>query len=112
MVSRWALYEAPLAESLTFETIVWPVLIPPVDVSDLTLAAIRDFLFSKAHSKDKDNKQRLREAFKRWHTDKCVAVKSRVPDAERPLVDEAFHIISVHLNDLNAFVKAETTSSS
>ncbi|VDC07705.1 unnamed protein product [Peniophora sp. CBMAI 1063] len=111
ILARWALYEAPLLDVLTFSTIIWPVLVQPVDLSDLTLAAIRDFLFSKAHSKDKDNKQRLRDAFKRWHSDKCSTVKSRVADEEKPLIEEAFHTISVHLNDLNAqFAKTESAT--
>lgn len=110
ILARWALYEAPLADHLTFETIVWPVLIPPVDISDLTLEAIRDFLFSKAHSDGKDNKQRLWDAFKRWHSDKCAAVKSRVADEDKPLIDQAFNDISVHLNDLNVFVKSESAT--
>ncbi|VDC01673.1 unnamed protein product [Peniophora sp. CBMAI 1063] len=110
ILSRWALYDAPLAESLTFNTIIWPVLIAPVDPDDLTLSAIRDFLFSKAHSEKKDNKQRLWDAFKRWHSDKCATVKARVPDEEKPLIDEAFHVISIHLNELNAQMKADGTT--
>ncbi|KZV73270.1 hypothetical protein PENSPDRAFT_537983, partial [Peniophora sp. CONT] len=84
----------------TFDTVVWPVLIPPVDDTDLTLGAIWEFLFSDMHSEDKDDKQRLREAFLRWHEDKRVNVRSRVPEGERTRIDKAFHTISVHLNDI------------
>ncbi|VDC07702.1 unnamed protein product [Peniophora sp. CBMAI 1063] len=103
MLARWALYQAPHAQGeLRFDNIVWPVFVQPTDLSGLTCGAIDYFLFSEIHSKEREPRQRFKDAIKRWHSDKYAAIESRVKSSHRAMVKQAFHDISVHLNALNA----------
>ncbi|KZV73268.1 hypothetical protein PENSPDRAFT_574738 [Peniophora sp. CONT] len=106
MLNRWAQYQTTIGRvgtNLTFNSIIWPVLIPPTNISGLTLDAIRAFLLSDLHSRGKTPKQRLNDALRRWHSDKRAAVINALanPEDEQLIVD-AFHQISIHLNHLKS----------
>lgn len=102
VLSRWDAYQKPhVLGELTFANIVWPVLVQPLDLSGLTRGAIDYFLFSNIHSKERNPHQRFKDAMKRWHSDKYALIECRVKPSDRPIVKEAFHTISIHLNALN-----------
>lgn len=104
-MNRWARYQAPLGVNLTFNTIVWPVLVSPIDTSGLTLEAIRDFLLSDSHSDRRSHKRRLNDALLRWHSDKCaMVVRALAKPEDKQLVVDAFHEISIHLNHLKSLL--------
>lgn len=104
LLTRWKLYEAPHSRGeLRFDNIVWPVLVQPQDLSGLTRGAIDYFILSDLHSEGKSRRSRLNDALLRWHSDKYGLIESRVLLlAQRPLVKQAFHEISIHLNNLKS----------
>lgn len=101
VLSRWDVYQKPHVEGeLTFDNIVWPVVEQPADLSGLTQGAIDYFLFSKVHSPKRKRRPRFNEALLRWHPDKYALIESRVRPCDRPVVEQAFNDITVHLNNL------------
>ncbi|KZV73271.1 hypothetical protein PENSPDRAFT_303725 [Peniophora sp. CONT] len=103
LLARWKLYEAPHSRGeLRFDNIVWPVLVQPHDLTGLTRGAIDYFILSDLHSEGKSCRSRLNDALLRWHSDKYGLIESRVLPAERPLVKQAFHEITIHLNNLKS----------
>lgn len=101
--SAWFLYEEglPLYGALSFTTIMWPVVDRPQDPSSLTREAIEEFLLSDVHSQGVSSRERIREALRRWHTDKCSAMFKRVTQSDKEVVREAVHVVTTHLNEMN-----------
>ncbi|KZV73269.1 hypothetical protein PENSPDRAFT_682954 [Peniophora sp. CONT] len=101
MLDRWGQYQEPDCQGeLTFENIVWPVLIPPADLSGITEDAIECFLFSEIHSMNRKRHQRLNDAIKRWNPTRYAALEARVKPCDRNIVEQAFHAITMHLGAL------------
>ncbi|KDQ54568.1 hypothetical protein JAAARDRAFT_38248 [Jaapia argillacea MUCL 33604] len=84
---------------LSFATIPWPMHPQPKTPSDITALAVSNFLFSNLDSGDRSRKDKIKTALLRWHPDKFARVLSRVPEADRPLVEEGVGILVRHLND-------------
>jgi hypothetical protein len=111
--SRWhSLNAQPSDTPLTFADIPWPVSLTVAPASELlaqTLNArnIREFLFSPSHSKGKSNRERVRSALLRWHTDKFDAKwMARVRAEDRSLVKEAAGLVSRSLSDIVRSIEA------
>ncbi|KAF9464997.1 hypothetical protein BDZ94DRAFT_1350855 [Collybia nuda] len=99
--ARWAALTTS-AEPLTFSSIPWPLVDPPVNPEGITPTAIILFLLSPLHSQSQTRKDRLRSAQLRWHPDRFRRLMSRVKEEERAQVDEGVGIVARCLNDMMA----------
>ena len=108
VVEAWKSYEERWAsistskEPLTFKSIPWPIASPsgPPEIAALTLPHIASFLLSPLHSKEKSNKDRLKEGLRRWHPDRFRRIMPRVVEADKKQVEEAVGVVAGHLNEL------------
>jgi hypothetical protein len=98
--ARWGTLASTSSKSLTFSSIPWPVISPPMKAEDITSAAIAQFLFSSLHSPGQTRKDRIRSAQLRWHPDRFRRLMGRVTDNDKILVEEAAGTVARCLNDL------------
>ncbi|TDL26300.1 hypothetical protein BD410DRAFT_704853, partial [Rickenella mellea] len=87
-------------EKLTFRSIPWPLLSPPSKPQSITLAGVTYFLLSPLHSGNQSNKERIKEALRRWHPDRFRRLMSRVPEEEKAAVEEGVGAVARFLNEL------------
>lgn len=88
--TRWeTLLEPSFSAVLTFETIPWPVQLPPEDPTMLTREAISTFLFSENHpDRKKSRRHRLREALRLYHPDRFMGKwMTLAQDSERQKIE-------------------------
>ncbi|GJF00113.1 hypothetical protein PsYK624_163920 [Phanerochaete sordida] len=102
--AAWTTYDALWAvladEALPFSAIPWPVVETPQGPEDITPEAIRELLFSTAHSPGQTRRERVKRALLRWHPDKFGPRLQRVPKSERKDVQRAVNLVAAYLNDL------------
>jgi hypothetical protein len=106
--SRWTALLAPSSGTATsqspatlrFKDIPWPVVRPPLNVSQIEPASIGLFLLSPHHSRGLSTKDRLRNAQLRWHPDRFRRILRRVVEQDKAAVEEGVGIVSRCLNDL------------
>jgi len=101
---RWKSLSADSdVRKLSFSSIPWPVVRPPRSPSELDLASVKAFLFSRSHSLEKSAKQRVRDAMLRFHPDRFEGRwMSKVRDSERAAVKEGIGRVARVLNDAMA----------
>ncbi|CCL99873.1 uncharacterized protein FIBRA_01898 [Fibroporia radiculosa] len=100
--ARWATIasNAGSAETLTFETIPWPVFTAPRSADDIRPGRVAMFILSPVHSQGQSRKERIRAALRRWHPDRFGRLLSRVEEQDKAIVEEcAGHVIRC-LNNL------------
>ncbi|GJF00108.1 hypothetical protein PsYK624_163870 [Phanerochaete sordida] len=89
------------ARALSFGCIPWPVFDAPNNAQEITLAAVRRFLFTDSTTTGGAKRSILKKALLRWHPDKFASVLVRVQESERANVKCAVDLVAGFLNDLN-----------
>ena len=108
MIDAWRAYETrwtaitSSSDPLTFRTIPWPVISPPLSLESITPRNIVVFLFSQLHSKNQSRRERIRSAQLRWHPDRFRRLMGRVIEQDKATVEEGVGIVARCLNDLMA----------
>ncbi|KAI0344592.1 hypothetical protein BDW22DRAFT_1301082, partial [Trametopsis cervina] len=99
---RWTHITSPegASEVLTFETVPWPMLLPPRVVDDVRPARIAMFVLSAQHSEGQSMKDRVKSALRRWHPDRFSRLLVRVSEGDREKVEEAAGIVARCLSNL------------
>lgn len=94
----WATNRLPL--NVTFASIRWPILEQPKTPQDLELHKIQEFILSPHHSKERTDRQRVKDALLRWHPDKFRRVLENVTSGEKDRVRDGADIVAKHLNTI------------
>ncbi|GJF00110.1 hypothetical protein PsYK624_163890 [Phanerochaete sordida] len=89
------------SRTLSFDSIPWPMVDVPRTPEDITLGAVREFMFSESRLQGKLRRAVLKKALLVWHPDKFNAVLQRVQESDRDDVEQAVNLIAGYLNDLN-----------
>ena len=97
--SRWSGITSS-SNTLHFEDIPWPVLVPPKKATDITVDNITTFILHPAHSQTQSRRERIRSALLRWHPDRFRRLLQRVPGREQSAVEEGVCTVTRCLNDL------------
>ncbi|GJF00112.1 hypothetical protein PsYK624_163910 [Phanerochaete sordida] len=95
--SKWEILNA---QALSFSSVPWPMTEVPKTPDDITLVAVRDFLFGQARRGDQAERTIWKEASLRWHPDKFVPMLGRVKESDKDDVERAVNLIAGFLNDL------------
>ncbi|GJE95887.1 hypothetical protein PsYK624_120780 [Phanerochaete sordida] len=106
--SAWEHYDAEwtrllsseASEPLTFESIPWPLIVPPQSTDDIRPARVTIFILSQSHSQGQTMKDRVRSALRRWHPDRFGRILARVRDEDKEKVEEGVGIVVRCLNEL------------
>jgi hypothetical protein len=102
--SKWAQLRAQVKTGnliLTFSTVPWPTLSPPVAPESITQKVVGAFILSQWHSKEKSRKDRIREALRLWHPDRFGRFLDKVPEGnERDNVHSGVGNVIRSLNEL------------
>ncbi|EKM54118.1 uncharacterized protein PHACADRAFT_257738 [Phanerochaete carnosa HHB-10118-sp] len=104
----WENYEAgwnrllsgEISEPLSFESIPWPLLVPPQSTDDIRPARVTIFILSQSHSQGQTMKDRVRSALRRWHPDRFGRILARVREEDKGKVEEGVGNIARCLNEL------------
>lgn len=104
----WENYEAgwnqllagAASEPLTFESIPWPLIVPPQSTDDIRPARVTIFILSQSHSQGQTMKDRVRSALRRWHPDRFGRILARVREEDKEKVEEGVGIVVRCLNEL------------
>ena len=72
----------------------------PRNLQDITLEAVKEFVFSDANFSGQSNRERVRKMLLRWNPDKFGPYIERVPAGEKGMVLEAAGLVTCHLNTL------------
>lgn len=106
IMETWDAYQSRFralqSSAITWDTIPWPVLVPPSSPADLDPASISEFIFAtfKVRGVVAVRKDRLRTSILRWHPDKFAALISRVAEDEQSRVVEGVNAVFRSLRQL------------
>lgn len=107
-MEQWEAYEGAWrslltsTDSITFNTLPWPLQKAPSTVHELTPTAISEFLLASlaVRTNSVTRKERIRASFLRWHPDKISSVLNRVVDDDVDAVREGISAVLMCLKDL------------
>ncbi|THH18775.1 hypothetical protein EW146_g2266 [Bondarzewia mesenterica] len=106
MQMAWGAYEkrwtaiVSSKERLTFDTIPWPMVEMPRRMEDISAESVEKFVLSSAHSEGISQKDRIRNALRRWHPDRFGRLMSRVEERDRKIVEQGVGAVVRCLNEL------------
>ncbi|KAF8333503.1 uncharacterized protein EI90DRAFT_2916382 [Cantharellus anzutake] len=106
MGSAWRAYESrweTLLNSqgpITFASVPWPTHHRPADPTAITIYNIAAFLLSPEHSNVMTARDRLRNAVRKWHTDKFTRFANRIVPEDKAMIDEGVGIVARALTQL------------
>ncbi|KAG6906101.1 hypothetical protein DXG01_015930 [Tephrocybe rancida] len=100
---QWSMLHL-IGNNLHWESIPWPMFVPPKSLDDITLPAVSAYVLTSLlpeEHKAKSRKDRIKDLIRKWHPDRFeTKYLPRVAEGDRDKVKEGMEAVLQSLNDM------------